>query len=230
MRERVACGFIHVPYLPSQVAGLLRRVREEAVLEAHQRADTASMELATGIRALEIAIAAAIRRRCLNGSRAMAEVVLELDRLSKRFGRTVTADSLSLTVDRGEFFTFLGPSGSGKSTILRMIAGLVAPDSGRIAIDGEDVAKVPPWRRNLGMMFQQYAVFPHMNVAENIGYGLKVRGVRRAEIAPACRRDDRPGRACRARRQERDQSQRRRAAKGGAGARAGAVAAHASPR
>ena len=112
----------------------------------------------------------------------MAEIVLELDRLSKRFGRTVTADSLSLTVDRGEFFTFLGPSGSGKSTILRMIAGLVAPDSGRIAIDGEDVARVPPWRRNLGMMFQQYAVFPHMNVAENIGYGLKVRGVPRAEI------------------------------------------------
>src|SRR4029079_9883685 len=94
-------------------------------------------------------------RRCLNGSRAMAEGVLGLDRLSKRFGRTVTADSLSLTVDRGEFFTFLGPSGSGKSTILRMVAGLVAPDSGRIAIDGEDVAKVPPWRRNLGMMFQQ---------------------------------------------------------------------------
>ena len=69
----------------------------------------------------------------------MAEIVLELDRLSKRFGGTVTADSLSLTVDRGEFFTFLGPSGSGKSMILRMIAGLVAPDSGRIAIDGEDV-------------------------------------------------------------------------------------------
>ena len=112
----------------------------------------------------------------------MGEIVLELDGLSKRFGRTVTADSLSLTVDRGEFFTFLGPSGSGKSTILRMIAGLVAPDSGRIAIDGEDVAKVPPWRRNLGMMFQQYAVFPHMNVAENIGYGLKVRGAGRAEI------------------------------------------------
>ena len=112
----------------------------------------------------------------------MGEIVLELDGLSKRFGRTVTADSLSLTVDRGEFFTFLGPSGSGKSTILRMIAGLVAPNSGRIAIDGEDVAKVPPWRRNLGMMFQQYAVFPHMNVAENIGYGLKVRGAGRAEI------------------------------------------------
>src|SRR6516164_11742641 len=107
----------------------------------------------------------------------MADAILELDRLTKRFGRTVTADRLSLTVDRGEFFTFLGPSGSGKSTILRMIAGLVEPDAGRISIDGEDVARIPPWRRNLGMMFQQYAVFPHMNVSENVGYGLKVRGV-----------------------------------------------------
>jgi ABC-type Fe3+/spermidine/putrescine transport system ATPase subunit len=112
----------------------------------------------------------------------LADVILELDRLAKRFGQSVTADNLSLTVNRGEFFTFLGPSGSGKSTILRMIAGLVAPDSGRISIDGEDVARVPPWRRNLGMMFQHYAVFPHMSVAENIGYGLKVRGGRRAEI------------------------------------------------
>src|SRR6516164_5629901 len=112
----------------------------------------------------------------------MADASLELDCLIKRFGRTVAADSLSLAVDRGEFFTFLGPSGSGKSTILRMIAGLVAPDSGRIAIEGKNVATVPPWRRNLGMMFQQYAVFPHLSVSENIGYGLKVRGAPRAEI------------------------------------------------
>jgi len=113
----------------------------------------------------------------------MVDAILELDRLTKRFGRTVTADRLSLTVSRGEFFTFLGPSGSGKSTILRMVAGLVAPDSGRILIDGKDVASVPPWRRNLGMMFQQYAVFPHMNVSENVGYGLKVRGAPREEIS-----------------------------------------------
>src|SRR6476620_1554544 len=112
----------------------------------------------------------------------MPGIILELDRVTKRFGATIAADALSLTVQTGEFFTFLGPSGSGKSTILRMIAGLVAPDSGRILIDGGDVARVPPWRRNLGMMFQQYAVFPHMNVSENVGYGLKVRGVRRAEI------------------------------------------------
>jgi len=89
----------------------------------------------------------------------------------------VTADDLSLEVRRGEFFTFLGPSGAGKSTVLRMVAGLEQPDAGRIEIDGREVSGVPPWSRNLGMMFQQYAIFPHMSVAENVGYGLKVRGV-----------------------------------------------------
>ncbi len=106
----------------------------------------------------------------------MTDVILRLDAVSKRFGPTVTADNLSLEVNRGEFFTFLGPSGSGKSTILRMVAGLERPDTGRIEIDGRDVVDVPPWRRNLGMMFQQYAIFPHMTVAENVGYGLNVRG------------------------------------------------------
>ena len=105
----------------------------------------------------------------------MAEVILELEQVTKRFGRTLAADGLSLTVHRGEFFTFLGPSGSGKSTILRMIAGLEQPDSGRILIAGKDVGNVPPWRRNVGMVFQHYAVFPHMNVTQNVGYGLRVR-------------------------------------------------------
>jgi len=107
----------------------------------------------------------------------MARAILELKAVTKRFGRTLTADELSLTVDQGEFFTFLGPSGSGKSTILRMVAGLETPDTGQILIDGRDVSTVPPWRRNLGMMFQQYAVFSHMTVAENVGYVLKVRGM-----------------------------------------------------
>ncbi len=105
----------------------------------------------------------------------MAEAILDLQDVTKRFDRTVVADRLVLTVHRGEFFTFLGPSGSGKSTILRMIAGLEQPDSGRILIAGKDVGGVPPWRRNLGMVFQQYAIFPHMNVARNVGYGLRVR-------------------------------------------------------
>jgi ABC-type Fe3+/spermidine/putrescine transport system ATPase subunit len=108
--------------------------------------------------------------------------ILELEAVSKRFGATVTADRLSLRVAPGSFFTFLGPSGSGKSTILRMIAGLERPDTGRILIDGRDVAAVPPWRRNLGMVFQHYAVFPHMRVAENVAYGLRVRRAPRASI------------------------------------------------
>jgi ABC-type Fe3+/spermidine/putrescine transport system ATPase subunit len=105
--------------------------------------------------------------------------ILELDAVSKRFGETVTADRLSLAVARGAFVTFLGPSGSGKSTVLRMVAGLERPDSGRILIEGRDVAGVAPWRRNLGMVFQHYAVFPHMTVAQNVGYGLDVRKLTR---------------------------------------------------
>ncbi len=113
---------------------------------------------------------------------ATGETVLELVGVAKRFGATVTADDLSLSVRRGEFFTFLGPSGSGKSTILRMVAGLERPDAGRIRIDGRDVSAIPPWHRRLGMMFQQYAVFPHMSVAENVGYGLRIRRLPAAEI------------------------------------------------
>jgi ABC-type Fe3+/spermidine/putrescine transport system ATPase subunit len=104
-----------------------------------------------------------------------AETILRLDEVSKRFGATITADRLSLAIARGEFFTFLGPSGSGKSTVLRMVAGLERADAGRILIDGRDVVGIPPWRRNLGMVFQHYAVFPHMSVAENVAYGLKMR-------------------------------------------------------
>jgi ABC-type Fe3+/spermidine/putrescine transport system ATPase subunit len=101
--------------------------------------------------------------------------ILRLLDITKKFGPTLTADNLSLDVKRGEFFTLLGPSGSGKSTILRMVAGLEQPDAGIIEIDGRNVSKTPPWQRQLGMMFQQYAVFPHMSVAENVGYGLKFR-------------------------------------------------------
>ncbi|HZS85081.1 MAG TPA: ABC transporter ATP-binding protein [Stellaceae bacterium] len=116
-------------------------------------------------------------------ARPSGEPILRLDAVSKRFGATVTADRLSLAIGRGEFFTFLGPSGSGKSTILRMVAGLERPDDGRILIEGRDVAGVPPWRRELGMVFQHYAVFPHMSVAENVGYGLRARGLGRDAMA-----------------------------------------------
>jgi ABC-type Fe3+/spermidine/putrescine transport system ATPase subunit len=107
----------------------------------------------------------------------MSEPILELKQICKRFGQTVVADRFSLTIYRGEFFTLLGPSGSGKSTILRIVAGLEQPDEGRVLIAGKDVAPIPPWRRGLGIVFQQYALFPHMSVAQNVGYGMQVRGV-----------------------------------------------------
>jgi ABC-type Fe3+/spermidine/putrescine transport system ATPase subunit len=112
----------------------------------------------------------------------MAEPILELRHVTKRFGRVVPADDVSLAVEGGEFFTFLGPSGSGKSTLLRIVAGLEHADAGQVLLRGRDVGDVPPWRRHLGMVFQQYANFPHMNVAQNVAYGLRRRGLGRAEI------------------------------------------------
>ena len=112
----------------------------------------------------------------------MAEPILELRHVRKQFGRAVPADDVSLAIEAGEFFTFLGPSGSGKSTLLRIVAGLEQADAGQVLLRGRDVGDVPPWRRHLGMVFQQYANFPHMNVAHNVAYGLRRRGLSRAEI------------------------------------------------
>jgi ABC-type Fe3+/spermidine/putrescine transport system ATPase subunit len=110
------------------------------------------------------------------------QALLELRQLYKRFGTAVTADEVSLAIAKGEFFTLLGPSGSGKSTILRIIAGLERADSGTVLIDGRDVSGVAPWDRGLGMVFQHYANFPHMDVAGNVAYGLRRRGLSRARI------------------------------------------------
>ena len=107
---------------------------------------------------------------------------LQLESVSKRFGSTTAADRLDLTVERGEFFTLLGPSGSGKSTVLRMIAGLERPDSGVIRIDGREMQDVPPWHRRLGMVFQEYALFPHMDAAQNVAYALRLRRVPKQRV------------------------------------------------
>jgi ABC-type Fe3+/spermidine/putrescine transport system ATPase subunit len=112
----------------------------------------------------------------------MAGPILELRHIHKQFGAAVPADDVSLTIETGEFFTFLGPSGSGKSTLLRIIAGLEQADAGEVLLRGRDVGDVPPWRRHLGMVFQQYANFPHMSVGQNVAYGLRRRGLSKREI------------------------------------------------
>ena len=101
----------------------------------------------------------------------------------KTYGDVVAVDSVDLNVAAGEFFTLLGPSGSGKTTTLRMIAGFEQPDSGTITLGGEDITRQPPYSRDVNTVFQDYALFPHMTVAENVGYGLKVKGVPRRERA-----------------------------------------------
>src|SRR5215218_2381262 len=100
---------------------------------------------------------------------------LELTGVQKRFGNAVAVENFDLTMEKGEFVSFLGPSGCGKTTTLRMIAGFEQPSAGVITIDGQDVTYVPPTKRNVGMVFQSYALFPNMTVADNIGFGLKVR-------------------------------------------------------
>lgn len=111
----------------------------------------------------------------------MRPAALRLEGVSKRYGRVLAVDNLSLTIAEGEFFTLLGPSGSGKTTLLRMIAGFERPDSGRIELGGRDVTAVPPYARATNTVFQDYALFPHMTVAANVEYGLKVRHVAREE-------------------------------------------------
>jgi ABC-type sugar transport system ATPase subunit len=107
---------------------------------------------------------------------------LELQHLTKRFGKQIVLDALDLAVAEGEFVVLLGPSGSGKSTILKLICGIETADAGRILLAGRDITSLPPRNRNLGMVFQDYGLYPHMNVFENIAYGLEARGLPRDEI------------------------------------------------
>ena len=107
-------------------------------------------------------------------------MALELRGLAKRYGDFVAVEGADLSVESGSFLTLLGPSGSGKTTILMMIAGFTEPTAGRLLLDGQDITDLPPEKRAFGMVFQGYALFPHMNVAENIGFPLRVRGLSRA--------------------------------------------------
>ncbi|ANN66541.1 ABC transporter ATP-binding protein [Bordetella bronchialis] len=114
---------------------------------------------------------------------------LVLNRLSKRYGDLTAVEDLSLSVERGEFISLLGPSGCGKTTTLQMIAGFVEPSGGSIVLDGKDVSRIPANKRGLGMVFQNYALFPHMTAAENVSFGLEMQRVgkeeRRARVAEA---------------------------------------------
>ena len=99
--------------------------------------------------------------------------ILQLDNLTKVFsGNVIAVNDVSMSVEEGEFITLLGPSGCGKTTMLRMIGGFEYPDSGAVYLDGNDITDLPPYERPVNMMFQDYALFPHMSVAGNIGYGL----------------------------------------------------------
>jgi spermidine/putrescine ABC transporter ATP-binding subunit len=106
---------------------------------------------------------------------------IDVQRVRKTFDRTVALDDVSIAFRDGEFFGLLGPSGSGKTTLLRCVAGFVAPDSGTILFDGKPVERIPVNRRGIGMVFQHYALFPHMTVFDNVAFGLSVRGIGRSE-------------------------------------------------
>ena len=111
----------------------------------------------------------------------MAEIVI--DSVRKAFGATVALESVNLRVADGEFLALLGPSGCGKTTLLRIIAGLEVQTAGRVLIGGHDVSDLPPRKRGLAMVFQNYAVFPHMTVADNVGFGLRMSGADKVRIA-----------------------------------------------
>jgi ABC-type Fe3+/spermidine/putrescine transport system ATPase subunit len=109
--------------------------------------------------------------------------IVRIEGVTKRFGAITAVDKVDLVIERGELFALLGSSGCGKTTLLRLLAGFETPDAGRLIIDGQDMTGVPPHHRPINMMFQSYALFPHMNVADNVGYGLRREGLPKAEIA-----------------------------------------------
>ena len=112
----------------------------------------------------------------------MSDAFIHFDKVSKAFGIVTVVDNLDLSIGRGEFVSMLGPSGSGKTTLLMMLAGFENPTSGAISVGGKRVDALPPHKRNMGVVFQNYALFPHMSVADNVAFPLKMRGASRSEI------------------------------------------------
>ena len=116
----------------------------------------------------------------------MENIVLQ--GISHNYGENQVLRNINIQIAQGEFFTLLGPSGCGKTTLLRILAGFITPSQGQILLDGKDITALPPEKRGMGVVFQNYALFPNMTVEENIAYGLKVRRAPKQEIADKCRR------------------------------------------
>ncbi|QCI15149.1 polyamine ABC transporter ATP-binding protein [Pseudomonas putida] len=129
-----------------------------------------------------MAVASGAYKKALEGGQQPKQVLVKIDRVTKKFDETVAVDDVSLEIRKGEIFALLGGSGSGKSTLLRMLAGFERPTEGRIFLDGVDITDMPPYERPINMMFQSYALFPHMTVAQNIAFGLQQDRMPKAEI------------------------------------------------
>lgn len=112
----------------------------------------------------------------------MSDLVLQLKQINKYFGRSHVIKDVNIDFEKGHFVTFLGPSGCGKTTLLRMVAGFYEPDDGEILLNGKRIERIPPYSRNMAMVFQEYALFPHMNVFDNVSYGLRVKNRPKEEI------------------------------------------------
>ena len=129
-----------------------------------------------------MAVVSSAYKKALTGESQNKQVLLKIDRVTKKFDETVAVDDVSLSIHQGEIFALLGGSGSGKSTLLRMLAGFERPTEGRIFLDGQDITDMPPYERPINMMFQSYALFPHMSVEQNIAFGLKQDGLSKDEV------------------------------------------------
>ncbi len=129
-----------------------------------------------------MAVASSAYKKALSGESKNKQVLLKIDRVTKKFDETVAVDDVSLSIHQGEIFALLGGSGSGKSTLLRMLAGFERHTEGRIFLDGQDITDMPPYERPINMMFQSYALFPHMTVEQNIAFGLKQDGLPKQEV------------------------------------------------
>ena len=125
---------------------------------------------------------AVVDKPALASTEQSARPLLEIRNISKLFDGIPAVDNVSLTINKGEIFALLGASGCGKSTLLRLLAGFEKPTKGQIILDGQDLANTPPYKRPINMMFQSYALFPHMTVEQNIAFGLKQDGLPRDEI------------------------------------------------